>query len=76
MTTTDMKKIKTLTFLTFLALTSCKKDRHCNCYSTTMPQLEIVPQTFRDTKKNAEKKCADFEKNSQTSSYDVKCELN
>lgn len=70
-----MKKIYALTFLTIVAVTSCKKDYQCNCNSTQLPQLEIVPTTIHDTKKNAKNKCADIEKQSQTNSYDVKCEL-
>jgi hypothetical protein len=63
------------TVFTVLTLTSCKKTHSCGCISRQVPQLD-ASGNYRDTKKNAAKKCEELETSlRQKVAEDVECEL-
>jgi hypothetical protein len=71
-----MKTIQFITILMFTLSTSCIKKYNCLCSSIGTPQLDAKPQVYRDTKKNAQAKCKDYENQvRQASVPDVTCNI-
>jgi uncharacterized membrane protein len=70
-----VKLILSVMAVSFLALTSCKKDWNCTCKAGG---FSLDAETYKDeTKNNAESKCADFETEAQNSfGSGVNCSIN
>jgi hypothetical protein len=71
-----MIPFKLIIILTLVVLASCTKNHSCFCTSGTQPQIDIEAQVYHDTKKNAQKKCTDFQDQAKTASVpDLVCTL-
>ena len=70
-----MKTIKIFALASFgiIALASCKKDYTCNCSSGG---FTVVAETYTSvSKKDAESKCSDYEKDAQQIVENASCSI-
>lgn len=70
-----VKLILSVLAVSFLGLTSCKKDWNCTC---KVGGFSVDAETYKDeTKNNAKSKCADYEAEAQESfGSGVSCTIN
>ncbi|MES2679423.1 MAG: hypothetical protein V4635_06035 [Bacteroidota bacterium] len=61
--------------LLLMIVTSCKKDYECSCGFSQKPQIEMESVTFHDTRKQAQKKCDQREKELLSYTPDAFCNI-